>query len=305
MTTMTAIPAEDEYIHQDYPRDSEMPWKENWYFNFIDKKNNAWGFNHISLERHKKRGRFTAIHVVDGEVVKYQEYFPLSEGFSELNDGKLHLEFIEPHREFRLRFNGPCHSVDLTFLARFDVFDYAPKRKKDPEGDKKSLAIHHYEQALSVKGTLTKDGSTREISCFGHRDHSWGYRNEMNIAGWNWIAAQFSDKTINIMQVRIAGIDPISRGFISDASGNTIVTSVRILSTERDKQGKPLGSIYEVTDKNGETFTLASDLVSTIFLPPGSEEGENVTIHENFSHFTLVETDEKGVGIDEYLENAG
>ena len=302
---MSSIPSEDEYIHQDYPRDSEIPWKENFYFNFVDKPNNAWGFNHFSLERHKNRGRFTAMHVIDGEVYKYQEYMPLPEGFSELNDGKLQLEFIRPHQEFRLRFNGPSHSLDLTFLGRFDVFDYAPNRTKDPKGDKNSLAIHHYEQGLTVKGTLTKDGATREISCFGHRDHSWGYRNEMNIAGWNWIAVQFPEQTINIMQVRIDGFDPIGRGFISDASGNVIVTKVNILSTERDDEGKPLGSVYEVTDKNGRSFTLSSKRFSTIYLPPGGEEGENVTIHENFSHFTQVESGEKSVGIDEYLENTG
>ncbi len=301
---MTTIPNEDEYIHQDYPRDDPMPWKENWYFNFIDKENNAWGFNHISLERHNKRGRFSAIHVIDGEIFKYVEYLPLGEDFTELNDGKLHLEFIEPHKKFRLRFNGPSHSVDLNFLARFEVFDYAPKRKKDPQGDKKSLAVHHYEQALTVNGTLTKDGATRNISCFGHRDHSWGYRNEMNIAGWNWIAAQFADQTINIMQVRIDGIDPISRGFISAASGNTTITQVKVLSSDRNDQDQPVSAVYEVTDEHGKTFTMTSKLFSNIVLPPG-EQGENVTIYENFSTFTLPESGDTGTGIDEYLENSG
>ena len=68
---MATIPPEAEYVHNDYPRDEERAWKENWYFNFIDREHNAWGINHISLERHKQTGRFSAFHVVDGEILMY------------------------------------------------------------------------------------------------------------------------------------------------------------------------------------------------------------------------------------------
>ncbi len=302
---MTTVPDEDEYIHEDYPRDDETPWKENWYFNFIDKENNAWGFNHISLERHKNRGRFCTMHVVDGETFKYLEYFALSEDFTEINDGKLHLEFLEPHKKFRLRFDGPNHSIDLNYRGRFDVFDYDHDRGKNkPKGDKKSLAVHHYEQALTVTGTLTKDGVKRDISCFGHRDHSWGYRNEMNISAWNWIAAQFADKTINLMLVRIKDFSG-SRGFISDANGNTTITKVEVVSTERNAQDEPANAVYKVTDENGKTFSMASEVFSTVSTPPGEDgAGDTITVYENFSHFTLLESGEKGIGIDEYLENS-
>ena len=301
---MYTVPAEDEYIHQDYPRDDKTPWKENWYFNFIDEESRAWGFNHISLERHKQRARFSTVHVVDGKVYKYLNYISLTEDFTELDDGKLRLEFIEPHKKFHLTFDGPEHSLDLTFLARFDVFDYAPRRSKEPGGDKKSLSVHHYEQALNVSGTLTKGGTSRTISCFGHRDHSWGYRNEINIDSWNWVVVQFADKTINVMQVYIEGLGLISRGFISEASGNTAIRQTKIISTERNEEGIPLSSVYEMVDKSGRTWTLTSSRFSGAVLP-STEEGENVTIYENFSHYTLAETGEQGVGIDEYLDNPG
>ena len=38
----------EEKIH-DYPKPLDSHWKENWYFNFIDKENRAWGVNHFSL----------------------------------------------------------------------------------------------------------------------------------------------------------------------------------------------------------------------------------------------------------------
>jgi hypothetical protein len=36
-----------------------------------------------------------------------------------------------------------------------------------------------------------------------------------------------------------------------------------------------------------------------------SEKGKDVVVYENFSAYTLAETGEQGVGIDEYLDNPG
>ena len=301
---MSTVPPQDEFVHQDYPRNEEKAWKENWYFNFIDRENNAWGINHISLERHKQRGRFSAFHVVDGEILMHMNYISLTEDFAELTDGKLRVEFVEPHKKFNLTFNGPNHSVDLTYLARFDVFDYAAKDEKSLKGDKSSLSISHYEQALTVTGTLTKEGVSRPISCFGHRDHSWGYRDESNIAGWNWIAVQFPDKTINVSQVRIGGMKPMSRGFVSEAEGNTGIRQVKILSTERNEDGIPVTSTFEALDESGRPWTLTSRRFSGLVLPL-SEKGKDVVVYENFADYSLAETGQQGLGIDEYLENPG
>ena len=48
---MSGIKPGDEYFHGDYPRNITDIWKENWYFNFIDLNNKAWGYNHFSLRR--------------------------------------------------------------------------------------------------------------------------------------------------------------------------------------------------------------------------------------------------------------
>jgi len=301
---MATLPPEAEYVHEDYPRDKEKAWKENWYFNFIDRENNAWGINHISLERHKQQGRFSAFHVVDGEILLHLNHIPLTGDFKEITDGKLRVEFVKPHKEFRLTFDGPNHSIDLTYLARFEVFDYAAGGDATLKGDESSMSISHYEQALTVKGTLTKDGASRPISCLGHRDHSWGYRDETNVAGWNWIAVQFPDKTINVSQVRVDGMEPMSRGFVSEASGNTGIRKVNIKSTERNDDGIPVSSVFEAVDESGRTWTLTSQRFSGLVLPL-SEKGKDVVVYENFSDYTIAETGEQGVGIDEYLHNPG
>ncbi len=297
---MSILSPQDDFIHQDYPRQDVKPWKENWYFNFIDRKNQAWGINHISLQRNIQKGRFTAMHVIDGETIPYVNEIDLDENFSELTDGNFRVDIIEPHRKYHLTFNGPSHSVSLNYEARFELFDYAKRDTDNGFKDEDTLAIEHYEQGMLVSGTIKKDEKSRSISCFGHRDHSWGYRNEENIRGWNWIAAQFPSRTINLYQLVVDGSDNVQSGFVSTGNGNIGVQSLKIVSTKWDENNAPLSATYEFNDENDRIWTMTSKKFSGIFLPM-NEEGAGV--HEVFSEFILEETGEKGEGIDEHLVN--
>ena len=298
---MSTITAADEHAHLRFPCDRAKPWKENWYFNFIDREHDAWGINHISLERHNQKARFSAFHIVDGEVLLYANEIPIEDTFAKTTDGNLSVEILEPMKRFRVSFTGPGHSVDLIYDARFDVFDYANEHQVGEDGSLPDFAIEHYEQALTVSGTLTKSGATRAISCLGHRDHSWGFRDESLIAGWNWVAVQFPDKTFNFSEVRLdGGGSPLRRGFVSEAAGNTGIRDVRVVSTERGADGVPTSSTFEAVDEKGRAWTFVSQRFSGLVLPL-SGRGRPVVIYENFADYTLVQTGERGVGIDEVL----
>ncbi len=298
--------AKDEFIHE-YPKPLDSPWKENWYFNFVDRENKAWGINHISLMRDKGKGRFAAFHVIDDQVLMYANLIDIDENMQEITDGKLTFDFIEPFKKFRLTFDGPQHQVDLTYEARFDMFDYAVDKKatdaaiqaKNP-GKNRAMIINHYEQALYAKGSIVKDGETKTIDCFGHRDHSWGYRNESKVSGWNWVAIQMKDKTINMSRV-ILGKAYIGSGFISTPEGNTRITSMNVEHTDF-KDNLPESSVFKAQDKNGKTWNFQSKKFSGLYLPM-REKGAGVVVHENFAEFTDLDTKETGVGIDEYLMN--
>lgn len=297
---MNTLSSRADYIHQNYPRQKSKPWKENWYFNFIDRANNAWGINHISLQRHIQKGRFMAMHVIDGKTVPYINEIDLTDNFSEISDGNFRVEITKPHQKFQLTFKGPEHSVNLTYDARFGVFDYEKQGKDDGFKDEETLALEHYEQAMHVSGTITMGGKSRPISCLGHRDHSWGYRNEENISGWNWIAAQFPSQTINLYQLIVEGAEDVQSGFISQKDGNTGVREFKIISTEWDESKAPVSSIYEFIDEKDRVQTLLSKKFSGIFLPI-NDKGAGT--HEIFAEFTLKETGEKGEGVDEHLIN--
>jgi len=288
----------DEFVHT-YPRPLAAPWKENWYFNFIDRPNRAWGIHHISLMREVQKGRFSAFHVVDDEILMHSNVMDIDDDLKELSDGRLRVEFLEPFKRFRLTLDGPLHKAQLDCEARFEVFDYAMAGPARP-GKEKSFVLNHYEQALFVRGRIEKDGRSRPIECLGHRDHSWGYRNESKVSKWNWAAVQMADRTVNVSRVMI-GDAFMASGFVSARGGNTRIVDVRIEKTEFEND-VPVSSLFTAQDQGGRIWRLKSERFSGLYLPMEGKGG-GVVVHENFAEFTDLDTGEKGIGIDEYLIN--
>ncbi len=289
---------QDEFIH-DYPKNLDTPWKENWYFNFVDRKNRAWGISHITLMRHIQKGRFSTIHVIDGQIIPYSNLIDIS-NLKTMSDDKLTFEVIEPFEKFRVTFNGPQHQLDLTYDARFPMFNFGV-----PDPDGKVLTVEHYRQSLIARGTITKEGETRPIESFCDRDHTWGYRDEGKLTGWNCCHAYFDDKTLIIFRF-LTGTSAYGTGYLSTAKGNTRITRVEVEDT-KFVDNIPVSSIFKAYDGNGNCLgKLRSEKFSGLVIPHIDKENKNekVTVYENFSEFTNLETGQKGDGVDEYLINA-
>lgn len=164
---MGRIKPEDDFCHEDYPRNITDIWKENWYFNFVDLEKKAWGYNHFSLRRDTQRGIFRAMHVVDDVPLIYENEIDIDERCEKVTDGSLSFEIIDPHKKHRVIFNGPQHKVDLLYDARFGLVDARDSENGGPSTGKR-LHIEHYEQAMFVTGVITKDGKAWALSCLGH-----------------------------------------------------------------------------------------------------------------------------------------
>lgn len=286
--------SKEEFIHE-WPENLEAPWKENWYFNFVDRKNRAWGLNHITLMRHINKGRFTAVHVVDEKILPYSNLIDIAD-LKETSDGKLTFDFLEPFKRFRVTFDGPRHQLDLEYEATGPVCEY------DKPGASKGqpLSVDHYRQPLKAKGTLTFGGETRKIECFCDRDHTWGTRDEGKLTGWNWAGVYFPGRTINFHRI-IIGKAFFGVGYVSTKEGNTKLVRVLIEDTEFDED-TPTSSVFTGFDESGKAIAkIKSEKFFSLKLPMVDKEG--VTIYENFAEFTDIETGEKCDGVDEYLIN--
>jgi hypothetical protein len=84
--------------------------------------------------------------------------------------------------------------------------------------------------------------------------------------------------------------------------GNTGIREMKIVSTEKNEDGIPIASVFETLDENGRAWTLASRKFSGVVIPV-SKTRKDIVIYENVAEFTLEQTGEKGIGIDEYLVN--
>lgn len=294
----------DEYKHDfgEFPENHN----ESWYFNFIDRKNNVFLFTRWSMEMFDKKSTIMAVLIIDGKPNAYLSQ-PTIETMPDNWEYDKKLKYIctKPMEQWKVKFEDRKFKLDVTFDARFPVFNYLSHEDPLVSLEKYGVEIldvaaqQHYEQGMKAKGSLVlkKTGETRNIDCLGHRDHSWGTRDWVNIDRWNWISAQFEDKTINIARVEVIG-KILQTGFISTKDGNIHIKNVEVTTKTKEDGKTPVSSTFGLTDEKGNKTILVSNTIQSIHLPLPSPKGKT----EVFEQIVTFEYEGKeGNGISEYL----
>lgn len=304
---MTVFTDHDEYLHYGYPRGDDLQWKENYYFNLIDEPNQVFGICHFSIRRNVGKAVFTFNCLAGGKRIRHInliDWPPADRAlFSEsviLSDGCLTLEIVRPFAEHRVTFSKDDINLDVTYTRRFDTYFYDSDDHSSAETDK-SLAIEHYEQVMFARGSISVDGESIPIKCAAHRDHSWGYRDESSIHGWNWTSVAFPDSGWNFAQVRKLDRPANAAGFISDASGNRSVQNVAVDEVIANEKGEPDRARYTVHMADGGVLHVQTRCLERMVMPLNREK--TTIVFENFSEFLVEETGERGIGIDEHMVN--
>ncbi|MHA1314152.1 MAG: DUF7064 domain-containing protein [Candidatus Helarchaeota archaeon] len=307
------ISEKDEFKHDfkidNYPEHHN----ESWYFNFIDFDANVQLVTRVSLEMGAKKSDVMLIIIIDRKTETYLNRL-IIDGWPESDiygDKRVKYECLEPMKKWHVTAKHRKFEVDVIFEARFPPFNYLSH--EDPlEAFKKYgvemlqvAAQQHYEQGMKVTGTVKikekrEVKEVRQINCYGHRDHSWGTRDWVNIDRWNWISAQFDDCTINAARVEVFG-KILTSGFISTSEGNEHVTNVEV-TTEcgyKDDERAPKSSTFKLTTKNRQV-TLTSHTWKSLYLKRPSERGLT-EIYEQIVNFEM--DGKKGTGISEYMSS--
>ena len=297
----------DEYKH-DLLEDlklSEYPpnWNESWYFNFISKQISC--ITRISFEPYEKRSRILCLILLDDKPVKAHIDQISIEGLPDvIGNKRCKYMLIEPHKKWRIEFVDRKYELKFESIGRFKSFDYFEGRRMEEFSTEyldllDTAAQRHYEQACICKGTFTKrkTGESFDFEILGHRDHSWGGRDWIYIDKWNWISAQFEDRTVNIARVEVKGHLLIA-GFISTKDGNKRVMDVKV-ETETKEDGKtPTSSTFTITDQDDQITKVVSKTRHSIHLPQPTKFGVT-EVFEQIVDFSLDGM--KGEGISEYL----
>ncbi len=292
----------DEFLH-DWPADCDTTWKENYYWNMADREAGVWGFCHASFERTRGRAVFAAIFHIDGRVRFYRNEIEGVGDRPELGDGIVQATIVSPFAQHHIVVDAAEYRLDLDYSARFPAFSYSGRKLAANRQSIPHLRLKRYEQGMRVKGTclLKDDGRSLVIDCLGHRDHSWGRREESKIDGWNWAAVQMESKTINLTRSFTGDAFNVN-GFVSTPAGNLGVTEVEFETLEWEADGRtPLSTRYTFSDENGAVWHLRSRRFSDLFAPLKTlRASQSTVIYENFADYVLEETGETGWGIDEY-----
>ncbi|NVM52298.1 MAG: hypothetical protein HWN66_01260 [Candidatus Helarchaeota archaeon] len=294
---------QDEYMHvvETFPPHHN----ESWYFNFIDRPNNVHFITRLSFEMDKKRALILVLLIIDGKTFNYFTVTPVEKMPENWEfDKKLKYYCIKPMKQWRIKYEDRKFNLDVTFNARFPVFNSAPE---DPiaEIEKYGLEIldvaaqQHYVQAMIATGTLVlkKKGETRNIKCFSHRDHSWGARDWVNIDAWNWVGVQFEDKWLSFVRSDVLGKNP-QFGVLSTKDETIKIEKVEVNTKTKEDGKTPVSSTFTLTDENGKTMKIVSNTIFSMHLPLPSEKGIT-EIFEQVAVFTWE--GKEGDGISEYL----
>jgi len=305
---------EDEYSHI-FPE--YLPnWSESWYFNFVDEKSGVDWVTRISYNPYEKGSNVLSVLFIDNQPKVYVNRLKIEDMPKDRwdLDKKVSYELIKPHNEWRLRFEDRIFKLEVKWKARFKPFSYLEgmdilQYLKEYAKLIGKASQQHYEQGGEVSGTLIfkKTGEERQINCFGHRDHSWGVRDWTAVDKWNWISAQFEDKTVNIAKVIIRDII-LASGFISTKKGNIRVIDVNVetnFEEYTDKFGnkatRPQSSIFNIIIEDENKIVIKSKRRTSIDLPVPVPSKVKTIISEQIHQFSIDNSDYNGTGISEYL----
>lgn len=272
-------------------------WRESYYFNMTDPKNQLSLITTIGFLPNKRRSAGFLLIIKDRKPVFLKPLIslrrPVFSGY-EFQIGQL--SYSIQGTDWRLRYEDRKLSMDLRFSPINKIFPY--RTKLDEEWPFERIGTQHFEQFGAYKGYIELSGKGYDIGpCYGHRDHSWGIRDWGSVDRYSLHCCAFSeDLAFNLWEGSIRGRS-FSKGFLFGGEDNSEIVDHVILADRRDNRDVPDISNITIRDSKNRTFEIqCKTVVSVPFPPPGA------LVHEGIGRMTL--NDEVGYGLSEYLVNS-
>jgi hypothetical protein len=126
------------------------------------------------------------------------------------------------------------------------------------------IGAHHYEQSVTVRGTITLDGHPCSVRGLGQRDHSWGVRDMRAPANWRWLSCQFGETLcFNATQVDVLGMR-VQGGFVLHDGLTEALESWRYEATHSVSSFWPDTLGVVLTTKSGSQFAIEAKVVTPL-----------------------------------------
>ncbi|HKQ83379.1 MAG TPA: hypothetical protein VJS42_14400 [Steroidobacteraceae bacterium] len=308
------------------PPTAYLRYKENWFWIFVDVRNQIFGMAHFNYEPGFGRARVSCNLLVRGELHQYGNEIPFPENFAyskEIGDDKLKVRFVEAHTEFGFSLANDALNFQVTLRKHAPTFDYEAYTAANPEKPTVKEAatlgtntcFHHQQQALTMKGTLEmKTGKLKgekfNIDAMAYRDHSRAIRCDNMTLKHTWSFLYFPKRVLGVMGVYSVLRPSIAanEGYVYDGSGMRSLKDIEITTEGKSDEFLPATVKFKMNDIEGNNFTIVADIENRFGNVPLAVEKPGgglpaYRIHENFVPLKLEETGEEGYALVEIGDN--
>ncbi|MCR9276992.1 MAG: hypothetical protein NXH85_03380 [Pseudomonadaceae bacterium] len=259
----------DELMHS---VGNDPAWSESYYFNFVDPTTKLAMFTRMGFR--PGSGWADGLHAVylPGKRLAFTYgrrdiQTDLSAYDGDLQAGDLSIECVEPHKQWRVRYDGPAQDIadGEILLAR---------RKERPEGwyAPSQLTMDltfdcltephyaasgergHFEQSGRVHGSIRLGDETWSVDGYGVRDKSWGPR--------DWGAGQREEMPATTTAAdRSTGPEPFVNWFSMNFGADIALGG----SCFRHRDGVMRGEGW--MQRDGRSFALEDVVIETTYKP--------------------------------------
>lgn len=269
-------------------------WRESYYFNMTDPKNDISLITTIGLLPNKKRSLGFLLIIKKGRPIFFKPLISLKKPVFTGYEFKIGgLKYSIQGIDWRLKYHDKRVKLDVRFYPINRIYPYRKGEEEDWIFER--IGTQHYEQFGEFIGMLNIDGEEYDIGpCLGHRDHSWGIRDWASIDRYSLHCCAFSNKlAFNLWEGSINGRS-FFKGFLFDGEENFDIIDQRTRTDFRLNGREPIRSFITFTDSRKRRFDFqCTSAVSVPFPPPGS------LVYEGIGR--MVCNSNEGYGLQEYL----
>lgn len=305
------------YDADDYPHQigTEPNFSESMYFHFADTASGLNGFLRLANRPNEGRGeRTVCIFLQDGRVA-FSFARPRFANPLDFRAGGLAVEIEEPFTRHRVTYDGDAHlladpslmsdpktalSTSPTVPVQAELaFRAASGTWADSLDKEMEFVANHYEQFMTVTGTVEVGGQSFEIDGRGVRDHSWGPRSWQAPYFYRWIHGSRDGFgfAAGILGKRDAPTG--MGGFVWEGTEVHALDEVHIRTTWAQGSDDDMRTIKLVATAGDRTWSLAGTVDNAVPLRNRTEAG-TTRILENALRWS--HEGHEMLGVAEYLD---
>ncbi len=254
-STVHLATAENDERHAPAPGSPAL-WNDSYWFPIYDPTREIGVVLRGGVLANQKRANLAVFITHCGRVVHqlvdHALPLPAMDG-RQLALGGLQVDWEKPLEGFRLRYAYGQHGFDLVWQAYSPAYEY-------PQA---GAAQGQISQGGRVSGEIRIGGSRYDMSCLGHRDHTWGSEpNWAKLRSWEHLCGDIDPQLwFRVSRLAFAGGPEISAGCLWDGAELHEARDIQIHPETADGGTRQIGVEARFADERGRVYEVIGQQV--------------------------------------------